>query len=219
MSRSLWFAYCGCGCGDPAAHLERAADGAAELAGSVVPDPSVTLEEPVSVDEAKKHCRIDLNNEDDLVAIYIAAARDYCEQHCERAFATQGFLAMYGVIDSQLPLDLRPCPVSAVSKVVEIPADGSAEVELTGYRLDAITSLLYPPPAGWPLLPSQLRVAYTAGAADVLPPAVREAILLLVALYFDHRHATADSGSPVEIPRGVGDLLHGSRLSTGVVSE
>ena len=47
--------------------------------------------EPVTISEAKAHLRVDENvaEEDELIAAYIAAAREYCEGFQNRAYITQ----------------------------------------------------------------------------------------------------------------------------------
>ena len=45
--------------------------------------------EPVSLEEAKQHCRIDSTDDDGLLAGYILAARSHCETYTRRAFITQ----------------------------------------------------------------------------------------------------------------------------------
>lgn len=45
--------------------------------------------EPVSLAEAKKHCRVDVTDDDGLIAGYILAARTFAEDYTRRAFMTQ----------------------------------------------------------------------------------------------------------------------------------
>jgi hypothetical protein len=45
--------------------------------------------EPVSVATAKEHLRVGYPNDDALIAIYISAARAYCEKYTHRAFFNQ----------------------------------------------------------------------------------------------------------------------------------
>ncbi len=45
--------------------------------------------EPITVDQAKAHCRVDIDDDDELFAIYITAARQYCENITGRAFIQQ----------------------------------------------------------------------------------------------------------------------------------
>lgn len=45
--------------------------------------------EPVTVEQAKSHCRVLIDDDDALFAIYIKAAREYCEQVTGRSFLQQ----------------------------------------------------------------------------------------------------------------------------------
>ena len=45
--------------------------------------------EPVTVSQAKQHCRIDSDYDDALVALYITTARSLAEEYTNRAFITQ----------------------------------------------------------------------------------------------------------------------------------
>jgi uncharacterized phiE125 gp8 family phage protein len=45
--------------------------------------------EPVSLELAKQHCRVDFPDDDLLIQTYIIAARQYAEQYTNRAFYTQ----------------------------------------------------------------------------------------------------------------------------------
>jgi hypothetical protein len=181
-----------------------------------VPDPSVSITEPIGLDEAKLHCKVDVTDDDALLTnAWIPAARLKVETDCERAFAVQGYIGTWGMVATTLPLELRPPPINTVTKVEKLPGDGSANVELTGWRLDAPTALLYPPPEGWPTLPDQIRVTYTSGADDVDGRA-RAAMLLVIGELYDHRAAIVTIPT-MPLPLGYEFLISGLRNSTGVV--
>lgn len=48
------------------------------------------LQEPVTLNEAKLHLRVDSSDEDALIASLILTARKYCEEYQNRAYAQQG---------------------------------------------------------------------------------------------------------------------------------
>lgn len=62
--------------------------------------------EPVTLDLAKQHLRVDFDDDDTLIESYIAAAREYCEKVTRRAFFNQTWLRtldyfpLYGRIDA-----------------------------------------------------------------------------------------------------------------------
>jgi uncharacterized phiE125 gp8 family phage protein len=223
---SNW-ARCGCGGADRSAE-DLLAPLSPETEGSVIADLSVPVVEPVTIEEAKLHCRVDLADDDALFPIYIAAARVAVENYCEQMFAAQGYLGRYlpGAASSAFPLGRYP--INAVASVERLPADGSSASAISGWRLDVIWGLLYPPPEGWPAAPDTVRVKFSAGpppgsgeppAPAPLPPPARRAILGLVAEYYDNRSAAALSGAPALLPHGVEFELAGLRRSTGVVTD
>ena len=55
----------------------------------VVSPPAI---EPVSLDLARQHCRIDSNADDSLIQVYITAARTMAEAYLSRALITQTLL-------------------------------------------------------------------------------------------------------------------------------
>lgn len=151
-------------------------------------------EEPVSLAEAKAWCRIDSNDEDDLVSALIAAARLQVESETRRALVTQSW---------RLTLDcprgrLVVLPIAPVSDVTSVTADDAdLDVSLQG---DAV--LL--PGEGY----QQLVIDYTAGygaAADV-PADLRQAVLALVGYWYENRDLAAAA-----TPAGLDRLLAGYR--------
>lgn len=56
------------------------------MRSQLINPPSI---EPVTVDEARLQAHVDLTIEDDLLTLWIAAAREACENDVERAFVTQ----------------------------------------------------------------------------------------------------------------------------------
>ncbi len=93
--------------------------------------------EPVTLDEAKAHLKIDVSDDDALITTLIAAARARAEWHTGRAFVTQGW---------RLWLDAWPCepveiplpPLQSVSAVTVYARDDSAAVlDASAYQIAA----------------------------------------------------------------------------------
>lgn len=169
------------------------------------------VEEPVSLAETKLFLRLDGDAEDGLVASLIAAARLHVEAATGRALVRQSWRL---VLDAW-PAELR-VPVSPVIEVIEARAFDEQDDE-HGLAIDAIQvagdRLLLPGTvAGMPVLRARLglEIDYVAGfgdAADV-PPDLKQAVLALVAHWFEHRDlAVADAVAPVGFDR----LLAGHR--------
>jgi uncharacterized phiE125 gp8 family phage protein len=68
--------------------------------------------EPVSLDLAKQHCRVDFTDDDALFTLYISAAREYCEKFMNRSIFNQTYVLYldsfpYGDWRSTTPMDQR----------------------------------------------------------------------------------------------------------------
>jgi len=132
-------------------------------------------EEPVALADAKAWCRIDTDDDDALVTALIAAARLEVESFTGRALVTQSWrLTLECPVGREVMLPV--VPVSAISAAT---ADGE-DIAVT---LQGDAALL--PDEGY----ETLSIDYTAGygaAADV-PPDLKQAVLMLVAYWYDNR--------------------------------
>lgn len=127
-------------------------------------------EEPVTLAEAKAFCRIDVDDDDALVGALIASARLHVEAMTGRALVEQTW---------RLSLSCAPrlveLPVVPAIALVAVP-DGAA---LQG---DAV---LLPEAGG------DVTIDYTAGYgdADAVPADLKQAVLTLVAYWYENRDA------------------------------
>jgi len=162
--------------------------------------------EPVTIAEAKEHCRVDLSNEDNLLDGLIAAARMWAEQYKGQALVTQTW---------DLKLRAFPCgrleiPLGPLQSVTSVKYLDGAGVEQTWDAAKYSTHGLYVPvtkPAGpdpkrgwiepvygqfWPIaLPvdEAVRVRFTAGwgTAAQVPQRFKQAMLLRLAQLYAQR--------------------------------
>jgi uncharacterized phiE125 gp8 family phage protein len=165
---------------------------------TLVSPPAV---EPVTLDEAKAHLKVDTTDDDALIASLITAARARAEWHTGRAFITQSWT---------LSLDAWPCagaveiplpPLQAVTTITTYASNDAATVlDPSLYQVDAASS-----PARIALkqgvtLPVGLRalnavqIAFSAGYGDAesnVPAPLREAILDLIANAYANRGDTS----------------------------
>jgi uncharacterized phiE125 gp8 family phage protein len=189
----------------------------------VVTEPQ---EEPVTLAEAKAHCRVLHSAEDDLLSALIVAARQHVEQVTWRALVTQV---------RQVTLDRWPSswrdgtdaialPGGTVSEVGSVKYTGSNGAEVTldpsGYHaaLAGDRPLVYPAwGTVWPTTRDEreaVRVQYTTGygaAADV-PQGLKQAMLLLIGHWYANREASVVGTITAELPQAVGALLAPYRL-------
>jgi uncharacterized phiE125 gp8 family phage protein len=179
---------------------------------------------PITLAEAKQHIKVEVTDDDALIALYIAAATKFAEGRTEAALSYAGWLGLYGTDDKTRPIPLRPQPIESVTKVESVAEDGT-RADLTGYRLDTLTGLLYPPVDGWPVLPAQIGVTFKAGVqpaeGETVAPCEDDAhlaLLLLIGEYYDHRASIAATAT-MPLPFGVDFLLNRISRVTGVVIE
>jgi len=153
--------------------------------------------EPVTLEEAKAHLKVDTADDDALIAALIAAARARAELIISRAFITQQWMLSLdcwpqdGVIAIPFP------PLQSVASVTAYARDDGATVlDPETYQVDTASAparLALKPGASPPVnlrRINAIEVAFTAGygdAADDVPALIREAILEIVADLYVHR--------------------------------
>jgi uncharacterized phiE125 gp8 family phage protein len=173
--------------------------------------------EPVSVAEAKLHCRVDTDADDAYIAGLISAAREYVETYMDESLVHQQLVMRmdYFPVEISLP---RP-PMAATGTVsITYTVDETMQTAVlsqSSYRVDrdstpgAIRTLYG---GSWP---SHLRdansitVTWWAGRGDSghsVSRSVRNAILMLVGHWYERRLA-AEPGALNEVPFGVKALL------------
>src|SRR5688572_18004325 len=176
--------------------------------------PSV---EPVSLAEAKAHCRIDGTAEDTLVASLLIAARMHIERSLNVALIEQSWSLFLDRWPDRPSLALPLAPVMSVDAVrLYSPDDSSAVVDPDLFLLDGAGQRprLSRREAGpWPL-PGRsvngIEIAFTAGygaAADYVPLPVRLALTLLVAHWYETREPVLVGEQPNAVPLSVASLI------------
>lgn len=209
------FLRCACGCGG-ALHpvTPRVYPPAQRLIGPRV--------EPITLDEAKLHLKVEHTVDDTLIAGLISAARAYCEDYCERAIGEQSWRQTVDGPPSAWPIVLWRGPVSEIVSVTLVDAADSTPVDVVGCKLDrAVTPARVAPPAsGWPPAGAspwvRTTVDYLAGA-PATPEPIRQAMFLLVGEWYDSRAAINVGNIVTPLAFAVNALLAGSRTTTGVI--
>lgn len=161
--------------------------------------------EPLSVPEAKDHCRITVDHEDGILDGLIQAARE----HVERMTGRQLITATWKLVLDQFPCGPLEIPVAPLLTVVSVKYRDVADVLQTWssaeYIVDAPagphanTGRIYPkfdkayPPALW--RPDAVEVEFTAGygtTPESVPQKMRQAMLLLMEHWYANRGATTE---------------------------
>lgn len=163
--------------------------------------------EPVTVADAKSHCRIDLAEDDALLSSMITTARVYVERKTNR----QLLEATYQLYTDAFPaaFELPRSPASSVTSITYVDTGGSTQtLAATEYTLDAYREPAVIMPAylkSWPStqdVPNAVCVTFKAGygsTATTVPVALRQAVLMHVAHQYENRSAT-DQQAPSTVP-------------------
>lgn len=175
--------------------------------------------EPVTLQEAKLHMRVDIDTDDALIAALITAAREHLEttSRPQLAMLTQTWRYLADAWPTSDVLQLRPYPLQSVSSINYTDEDGATTtMSSSDYQVDT-----YSQPGriyitdGWPSTTLQdmngLAIEFVAGYGDTassMPQQMRQALLLLVSHWYENRETVLTSGAvPKELPFAVGALM------------
>lgn len=170
---------------------------------------------PVSLADAKAHCRVVGSEDDALLSRLIRAATEYLDG--PRGVLGQCLLTQTWQLKLRCWPDAIVLPVEPVqSVVVEYLAPGGTWQTLTGWTLVADwrrCPIVEPPDSGWPTLGDselyRVRLTIVAGAPAVADDVVH-AILLLVGHWYAEREA-AGPDTRAEVPLAFRALLSRTR--------
>lgn len=183
--------------------------------------------EPVSLAEAKLHCRIDIDDDDDFISSLITAARSYCETFTRRAFVTQTLeitldnypdLTRFRNFEGGYPTRLSYCydfarstillprnPIQSVSSITYLDGDGvSTVLSASNYRVDIVSEPARVTPAyslAWPTtqwVTNAITIRYIAGyGAASAVPAELKAAIKLLVGHWYENRESVNIGNIV----------------------
>lgn len=172
--------------------------------------------ESLSLTEAKAHLRVDAADEDTLIASLILAARMHVERALDMALITQSWSLYFDRWPDAAWVEIPLAPVQSVSAVRLYAANDSATVmDPALYQADTLSKrarlarrggLSWPGP-GRPA--NGIEIAFTAGygaAAASVPGSIRQAILLLIAHWYEEREPVTFDAAEM-VPLTVASLL------------
>jgi uncharacterized phiE125 gp8 family phage protein len=184
--------------------------------------------QPVSLEETKRHLRIDFDDSDDLISLYILAATQHCEQYTGRAFVDQTWEL---TIDSFPTNEIRltkPPLIEVVSIKYDDTNGDEQTLDPTEYTVDASGEFGWVVPNDtWPT-PfdgiNAVRIQYRAGYAesadsptvDSIPSDIKAAILLYVGTFYAHRETVVVGQAATNLPFASLQLLRRRRVHTGM---
>lgn len=190
--------------------------------------------EPVTLSQAKAHLRVDFDDDDAAILMFISAARERVEDITysrlitqtllltQDAFPWAGYVSVWpspwqGLLGNAIEL-LNP-PVQSVTQVQYVDTNNVTQTLLgSTLRLDSSSKPVRLSPAPgtmWPVtapVTSAVGVTFVAGygaTGDFVPARFTEAIKLLCGHYYLNREEIL-SGTRIvalEIPEGIDDLL------------
>jgi len=183
---------------------------------SIVTEPAI---EPITLDEAKLHCRIDAGDENSIVTALIKIARQYVERITNRALITQTWELRLDDWPSEIWLT-RP-PVQSITSIKYLDTDGVEQTWSDAlYQTD-----LYAEPArispiygeSYPDLETgaynRVIVRFVNGygdAASQIPTPIIQSMEIMISHWFQNRELIlTDIGrnAPIEIPLSAQALL------------
>lgn len=160
--------------------------------------------EPVTLAEAKLHCKVDDSADDTLITALIVSARERA-QHClGRALITQTLEQVLDTFPNGIKLPLPPAKTIVSVNYIN-PYGIQQTLAAETYELDKDSSPGWLVPAygfRWPdsrAVPNAVRVRYTAGygaAADV-PASIKSWMLLAIGTLYSQREVVI-TGAPVQ---------------------
>lgn len=160
--------------------------------------------EPLSLEQTKKYLELDSERYNQIVQDLIIASREYCEQYCNLVFASRVVSEYFDTWPCGRIIELQLSPVSSVSAVNYLSSDGStysafnssnwaADIYSTNSRVVLNESASWP---DIPILANAVRIDYTAGyALSDVPQAVKQAMRMLIAFWFENREDMALPGT------------------------
>lgn len=172
--------------------------------------------EPVTVSEAKAHLRVDGTAEDTLIGSLILTSRLHIEAALGLALITQSWRLTLDAWPNARELELPLRPLQSVISAKVFAADGTAEViPSNAYVVDVggAPPRLVRSGGRWPQpekAANGIEIEFTAGfgdgAADV-PGPIRQALLMLIAHWYERRDPIEVGSRETAIPAGISDLL------------
>lgn len=176
--------------------------------------------EPVSLAEAKSHCRVDGTQDDGYIQGLISSAREWVESYMDETIIHTQYVMKLDQFPAEITLPRPPMATAGTTTAVAITytVDSSgqtATLSTSQYRVDrdSMPGTLRPLYGEvWPphlMDYNSITVTWWGGrhsdASDV-PQRIKTAILWLVGMWYERRMA-ADQVSLSEIPFGVKSLL------------
>ena len=177
--------------------------------------------EPVTLADAKAQLRLDTDDDDQLLTAAIVAARVHVEALTRRLLIEQGWRVYLDQWPRKRIVRLTPAPLISVDAVTVYDAEGDPTVvSEDDYEVDAVAvpgrlvlSGLAPVVVGKAVNGIEIDVTAGYGPSSVdVPAPLRQATMMLVAHWYEHRGAVGHDMAGAIPPLGFDALIAPYRI-------
>lgn len=166
---------------------------------------------PLTLTEAKLHCKVDVADDDELIESLITAVAQLCETEMAAPLLEKDYQLLLSEFPDEISLHARTSAVASVkyydsSNVLQTLSVDDYYASLTG-----IVATIEPVDS-WPDTyprPDAVEVLFTAGweDADSIPKAVKQWMLLRIKHFYDNRESVVVGVTASEMPASHVDCL------------
>lgn len=157
-----------------------------------------TLDDLITLDEVKAHCRVFNNFEDTYLSSLIPVYLDMAQSYTGRMLTTGSAVAVVHSWQSQVLL-----PFGNVTEVTKLVLDGT---ESTAFTFDDVSQMVT---INAPY--ATARIEFNAGY-ETIPVVVKQAVLVMINTAFNNRDDVVVGQTVNEMPRTSRDLLDRVKL-------
>lgn len=178
--------------------------------------------EPISVAEAKLYLRVDHDAENDVIAALITTARLHVERVTRRAIMQQTWRLYADDLSKNNMLEIGIGPVREVIQALCYDQDGDPFVIAPEDYIVDVSSVParikfhFRSKPDRPRLLNGYEIDFIAGFGSTtldIPADLRQAVIMLVAHWYENRSAVTNGMSASVTPKGVCDLIQPYRVA------
>lgn len=169
--------------------------------------------EPLTLEEAKVHLRVDGSDDDAYIGALIIAAREVVEGATSRQLLPATWELALDDFEASITLD--KAPFKEMVSVKHIDADGTEQtIAAEGYTLDDYSNPAKLVVTDLPTVkdtPNAVKIRFIAGSESV-PEAIKAAMKLIIGNLYENRQEVVTGTIATQLPVGVDFLLNPYRV-------
>lgn len=167
-------------------------------------------EEPITLTEAKSYSRVEVSDDDALIASLMIAARQQCETITRRALITQTWELILDEFPGNGRIEIPLPPLQSVTSITYLDSAGASQVLSTDvYKVDTASlpgKITLKSGQSWPSTYDEsaavmIRFVAGYGAAADVPDGIKSWLKLRVTTMYEHREESQIGTSIVDMPR------------------